>query len=274
MLHEIKALLAARGILEMAPLALADCRITKPYLLERVGISDGTAYLFAVPYYTTECDNPARNISAYAVSADYHRFFDALFAEILPILRAKFPENRFAGFTDHSPIAEVEAAVRSGLGFYGCNHLFMTERHSSYVFIGEIITDAPTDARASEGKACPSCGACQRACPVSGEMGACLSALTQKKGELSPDEQQTLLGHGLVWGCDICQEACPITKQARASGTLYSTIPYFRETAIPHLTAELVAAMSDEEFAARAYSWRGRAVILRNLMLTERRKPE
>ena len=270
MLQMIRELLAARGIDAVAPLSLADCTVTRPYLLTRVGITEGTAFVFAVPYYTTKCDDPARNISAYAVSGDYHVFFARLFDEILPLLRAAFPEHRFAGFTDHSPIAEANAAVRAGLGFFGCNHLFLTERYSSYIFLGEIITDAPTDAVPHDISTCTACGACRRACPVDLACTDCLSALTQKKGDLTPAEQEAVLAHGIAWGCDRCQEACPITKKAKESGSIYTTIPYFSQTAIPHLTAALVDSMSDEEFAVRAYSWRGRAVILRNLHLLER----
>lgn len=269
MLNTVKSLLAAEGIRLVAPLSLADCTVQKPYLLTRAGISTGTAILFAVPYYTTHCDHSARNISAYAVSADYHGFFAALFQQILPALRAAFPKHRFAGFTDHSPIAEPEAAVRAGLGFFGCNHLFLTKEHSSYVFLGEIVTDAILPAPKGEITVCPGCNACQRACPVALDIPNCLSALTQKKGELTATEAKALRAHGIAWGCDRCQEACPVTLSAKRDGTLYSDIPYFNDTAIPHLTAEAVAAMSEEEFAARAYSWRGRSVILRNLYLLE-----
>ena len=185
----ISQMLKERGILLCAPLSLSDCSIQKPYLLQREGIpADGTAFLFAVPYYTAFCDDPARNISAYAVSADYHLFFRQLFDEILPILRARFPQHRFAGFTDHSPIAEVEAAVRAGLGVLGCNRLLLTKAYSSYVFIGEILTDAQTDAPAGPLRRCTACGACHSACPVSLGEG-CLSALTQKKGELDESMQ-------------------------------------------------------------------------------------
>ena len=96
-----------------------------------------------------------------------------------------------------------------------------------------------------------------------------LSALTQKKGALTEAEYARLDAHPLVWGCDTCQLACPVTKAARAAGTLYSRIPFFNEAAIPHLTADRINAMSEAEFHARAYSWRGRAVILRNLALFE-----
>lgn len=268
--QEIKALLAARGIDAVAPISLSALTVTRPYLLGREGIENGTAFLFAVPYYTTHCDDPARNISAYAVSRDYHLFFSALFAEILPILREKFAPHRFAGFADHSPIAEADAAVRAGLGFFGCNHLFFTQKYSSYVFLGEIITDAVLDAPAKPLAFCERCGSCRSACPVGLDTAHCLSALTQKKGSLSEEERDTLLQHRLVWGCDRCQEVCPVTVAARAAGTLYSKIPFFEEAPLPHLTADAVRKMTAEDFAARAYSWRGKETVLRNLMLHEK----
>ncbi|MBQ9803190.1 MAG: epoxyqueuosine reductase, partial [Clostridia bacterium] len=197
----IKELLGKRGISLVAPLSLAHATVTRPYLLTRHGIEEGTAFIFAVPYYTTSCDDPARNISIYAVSRDYHRFFATLFEEILPVLRDTFKGNRFVGFTDHSPIAEAEAAVKAGLGCFGCNHLFLTKEHSSFVFLGEIVTDAVLPTTPHEITVCDACGACRRACPVSLDVSRCLSALTQKKGELNEEEQAALCAHPLVWGC-------------------------------------------------------------------------
>ena len=265
----ISGLLAAHGIFACAPLALRDCRTIRPYLLERAGIQDGTAFLFTVPYYTTFCDDPARNISAYAVSRDYHLFFSQLFDAVLPALRTAFPQNRFAGFTDHAPIAEVEAAAKAGLGRIGCNGLLLTEQYGSYVFLGEIVTDALIDAPVHEPARCVSCGACAAACPVGLQKDGCLSALTQKKGTLQENERIALLQHGLAWGCDRCQEICPVSKRAKANGTIYTPIVFFKKDALPHLRACDVAAMSDEAFKERAYSWRGRAAILRNLEILE-----
>ena len=274
MIKTISRLLAERGIRLCAPIPLSACRILRPYLLERAGIGDGTAFLFAVPYYTTECDDPARNISAYAVSRDYHAFFGALFDEILPILRVQFPQNRFAGFTDHSPIAEVEAAVRAGLGVRGCNRLLLTEAYASYVFLGEIVTDASVDCVLHEPRTCTQCGACKSSCPVALNGEACLSALTQKKGELTAEEAKALLANGMIWGCDRCQESCPVTRRAKAAGSIYTPIAFFKEHALPHLTANAVEEMSNEAFAARAYSWRGRKTILRNLHLFQKGEPK
>ncbi len=269
MLKRIRELLSSYGIDLAAPAALSDCTVTRPYLLERAGIKTGTAVVMAVPYYTTVCDDPARNISVYAVSRDYHLFFARLFDEILPVLRREFPDNRFAGFADHSPIAEAEAAVLAGLGMFGRNHLFLTRAYSSFVFLGEIVTDAILPTEKAPVSVCTDCGACRAACPVGLDVQNCVSALTQKKGALDDAEKAALRAHGLAWGCDRCQENCAVTKAAKKAGTLYTNIPFFKEDAIPHLTAAAVLAMSDEEFGARAYAWRGRDVILRNLALLE-----
>ena len=267
MLQTVKDLLAAHGIREVAPLSLSDATCLRPYLLERAGIAGGTAILFLVPYYTTFCADPARNISAYAISRDYHLFFHSLFEDVLPKLREKFPHHRFAGFTDHSPIAEVDAAAKAGLGVRGDNGLLLNEGYGSYHFIGEIVTDANLKTTPVAPKECPHCGACRRACPKETENAPCLSALTQKKGELSEAETALLLKHGTVWGCDICQEVCPINKQALASGTAYTKIPFFGEQALPHLTAATLSHMSEAEFLTRAFAWRGKSTILRNLTL-------
>ena len=251
-----------------APIPLSACRLQKPYLLERAGIQDGTVIMLAVPYYTEACTEQTRNLSAYAVSHDYHTFFEMLFESILPRLCVQFPMHRFVGFADHSPIAEVEAAARAGLGVIGKNGLLLTQKYSSYIFLGEIVTDAHIPCQTHEITYCSSCGACTSACPAKA-CGGCLSALTQKKGELTAAEAKALVHYGSAWGCDICQEVCPYTVRALQSGTIFTQIPYFTEAPIAHLTTEVLDAMSDAEFCKRAFAWRGRTVVRRNLLLLE-----
>lgn len=252
----------------IAPIPLNACTIRKPYLLERAGIFDGTVICVLIPYYTRCAETPDRNLSAYAVSGDYHLFWKQLSEQLLPRLSEKFPEHRFAAFADHSPIDEIDAAAKAGLGVIGKNHLLLTEKYSSFVFLGEIITDAVLPCRALEKiGTCDGCGACLRACPAEKEHVLCLSALTQKKGALTEDETKRLLKHPLLWGCDICQEVCPYTLRAKAAGTIYTAIPFFRETAIPVLSLQTLDNMDDETFSSRAFSWRGRETIRRNLLL-------
>lgn len=249
-----------------APIPLAECKVVRPYLLERCGITSGTAVMLAIPYFSEACLDPERNISAYAVSRDYHLFFKSLFSSLLPQLRERFPVHRFEGFADHSPIAECDAAARAGLGVIGKNHLLITKRYSSYIFLGEIITDAEFPCKTQQISECEGCGACMRACPAE-RYGGCFSAVTQKKGHLTNVEEEMIREQGIAWGCDICQEVCPHTKRAIASRTILSPIPFFKEQAISHLTEEKIVRMSDEEFLSCAFSWRGREVPLRNLQI-------
>lgn len=252
-------------------LPLSACRIIRPHLLERANISSGTVFMLAVPYRTPACDEPSRSISAYAVSRDYHLFFEELFDELLPYLAEKFPNNRFAAFADHSPISELHAAARAGLGVIGKNGLLLTEKYGSYVFLGEVVTDMEIPCEVKEVTFCPDCGACADACPASvGDKKVCLSALSQKKGALSEEEEKILLTTNTVWGCDRCQECCPYNKRAKEAGSIYSPIPFFYENTLSSPSAEEIENMSDEEFAQRAYSWRGRETILRNLRMREK----
>ena len=102
------------------------------------------------------------------------------------------------------------------------------------------------------------------------KIGVCLSALTQKKGELSDDERSAIVKYGYAWGCDICQEACPHTQNAIKQGTIYTPIEFFKQDVTPYLTSDGVRSMTDEQFASRAYSWRGRNTIVRNLEILEK----
>ena len=266
MLKKIFQLLGDEGIDVAAPIPLSECIIKKQYLLERAGFSgtDGTVIMMAVPYFTPEC--VGAHVSAYAVSRDYHLFYKELFARILPLLRAEFPKNKFCCFADHSPIDERDAALRAGLGVMGKNGLLITEKYSSFVFIGELICDAELPCESHEPSGCFSCGLCLNACPMT-DTRSCLSAVTQKKGELTEDEADYIRENGCAWGCDICQNVCPYTEQAIKSGSIFTPIPFFKERSIPHPTVRTVEQMSDEEFAERAFSWRGRECILRNLRL-------
>ncbi|MBQ8207259.1 MAG: epoxyqueuosine reductase [Clostridia bacterium] len=267
LLEFARKIFAREKIEYVSLLGLSDCRITRAYLLERAGIGTekGTVIMLAVPYYVS--DGCERNISLYAAARDYHSYFSDLFERILPQFREAFPGCKFAGFADHSPIDELRAAAMSGLGIIGKNHLLITEKYSSFVFLGEIVCDIETDSHGGEIKRCEGCGLCERECPAKLESSLCLSAVTQKKGELSDIEKDFMLSGGSAWGCDICQTVCPHSRHISES-----EIEFFREKRIPFLTSEIIENMGDEDFAERAYSWRGRDVILRNLRIFENKE--
>jgi epoxyqueuosine reductase QueG len=142
----------------------------------------------------------------------------------------------------------------------GDNGMLITEKYSSYVFIGEIITDLPLPIeREYNISRCEGCGRCKKACPIC-DIGECLSALTQKKGELTEEQVGLMKDVNTVWGCDECQKCCPYNKNISLT-----EIDFFADKRQQKLTKELLDAMSDEEFKQRAYSWRGKKTIERNL---------
>lgn len=272
MLNFLKNELLKFGIDLVGAVPLSREQIAKPYKLTKCGFEepfDLTAIVFAIPYYTEAAH---RNISAYAAPRDYHLFCKKLFGTVIPKLEQKFPSFKFVGFADDSPINERDVAACAGLGIIGDNMMLITEKYSSFIFLAEIITNCPVpEAALHKTEGCEHCGLCRKACPIS-DIGQCLSALTQKKGVLTCDEEKAILKYGCAWGCDICQNVCPHTKKALESGTVFSNVEFFKQDLTPYLTSSLVLSMSDDEFANRAYSWRRRETILRNLNILEQDK--
>ena len=232
----------------------SQCIERKGYLLK---FSPKCAIIFLIPYNCK--DSGDRNISRYAVPRDYHLFVKGLFDR----LQSEFSDCGYniACFADHSPIDERDAAAMSGLGAIGDNGLIINEKYGSYVFIGEIVTDCDCDDIDTVRSECMHCGLCKKSCPIT---NGCLSAITQKKGELSDDEICMMVDNRTIWVCDICQDVCPLNRDVAES-----PIDFFINDRISWLTKDIIDSMSDDEFSSRAYSWRGRDVILRNIRSTE-----
>ena len=269
----ISSMLYEESIELFSFLPLDRCKITKKYLLDRAGITDGTVIIMAVPYASNGLG--LGNISEYAKSRDYHLFFSELFSRINSDLRKRFPSNKFFGFSDHSPIDERHAAALGGLGVIGRNGLLLTEPYSSFVFLGEIITDMQIECAPGEIKYCIDCGKCKAVCPVLADGSVdCLSSVTQKKGTLNDAEVSYIASNRSAWGCDLCQLVCPYTERAIKRGTVYTNIPFFLEKRTQSLTYRFVSEMSDADFSERAYSWRGRQTVLRNLAILENTEVE
>lgn len=263
----------------LGAIPLSECRIQRSYLLEQSGLgTGGTAILFAVPYVVTaDAYKPERNVSLYAIPEDYHRYFEGLKTTLIPLLLDTFPGFRFSLFSDHSPIAEVEAAIRCGLGIMGKHGLLITKDYGSFVFLGEIITDMPWErVTGSDEKFqtqdlhyCEGCDVCIRECPggcLPQHRDTCVSAISQKKGTLIEDEVRLLKSQPLAWGCDVCQLVCPHNRRVIAEGR-DTPVAYFKKNRMIHIDKTHLSQMDEATFGRRAYAWRGKAVIERNLSL-------
>ncbi len=250
------------GIEYFSSVRMKDTNIIKPHILEKLDFTPRCAIVYLVPYYGGRTDN----ISAYAAARDYHIFLAEVGGRVSEFLKNEYGKQA-AGFGDHSPIDERDAAAKCGLGILGDNGLLINEKYGSYVFIGEILTDALPEEldtpKSVSPEACIHCGRCKSLCPMP-DLGVCLSSLTQKKGTLTEKEREHIKKYGSVWGCDLCQIHCPYNKKAKIT-----PIVFFLEERTPHLSKAAVETMTDEEFASRAYSWRGKHTLLRNIEIFE-----
>ena len=242
-------------------------RVSNERILNRCDFTPRCAIIFLLPYFTIAPEN----ISRYATSVDYHILVKEVTDELCETLLREFPESKSYGFGDHSPIDERHASLIAGLGILGDNGLLINEKYGSYVFIADVLTDIPPEMLEAtppcEISCCIHCGACRRACPtqiLSGGGVDCLSAITQRKGELTADEISLMIKYNTVWGCDICQSVCPYNKTPRLT-----PIDFFYRDRIDRLTDELLLSLTDETLRSRAFGWRGRAVLERNLEKTK-----
>lgn len=250
-------------------ISMNDIRRTD--VIERRGFDASlfrTAIVFLIPYYVN--DGVPGNVSLYARSRDYHAYCDGLFGTLEKEFKAEYG-GTFLGFADKSPIEETGAAQKAGLCVRGDSYVVINEKYGSYVFIGEIITDIPAsvlglDGTPKEARGCLHCGKCRMACPMVQTGNDCLSRLTQKKGELTPDEEEYIKKYGYVWGCDICQNVCPLNE-----GVSETPIDFFRKDRIAYLDGATLDGIDDEEFQTRAFSWRGRKTVERNVKLFEKK---
>lgn len=229
-------------------------QIGKPHStrLEKNGLN--TAFMFAFPYKVK--DEAPKNISRYAAVGDYHEIIIPKLRLLAEKLAAKFKDYTFKAYADYSPILEVEAASRAGLGVIGKNGLLINKDYGSFVFLGEILCDIPFE---DKGKidTCEDCGLCAASCPVGLKKEKCVSLITQKKGELTAAEKEQIRGINSCFGCDVCQNVCPKNKTAKST---------FLEEFLLSYKNEFVP---NEDSKKRAYNWRGKEVPIRNYNILE-----
>lgn len=236
---------------------LLDCRAAK-----RLPEEAESVIVMLFPYYLGEEMYTDCNISRYAVVPDYHLAIRNAVLPALERLREHYPNEKFEFFTDSSPIPEVKAALLAGLGVIGKNRLLINKEYGSWFFISEIVTTMKLPVREPIEGQCLNCGKCIAACPThaitdnSFNKELCLSDITQRKGSLTEEQIQLIKKSGCAWGCDICQNVCPMNKCIKI------------EPSEIFLNGIETTARTDN-ISDRAYAWRGKKVIERNLKILE-----
>ncbi|MBC8571319.1 epoxyqueuosine reductase [Zongyangia hominis] len=215
---------------------------------------------------------PARNLSRYACVPDYHRVAGGMLREAAQKLKEMLPDHDFLPFVDSSPVREVRAAALAGLGCVGKNGLLITPDYGSFVFLGEIVTDLPLGNAVAAPPACIGCNRCVRDCPTGAirEEGGlhksrCLSEITQKRGELTPEEEALIAASGILWGCDRCQEVCPMNKGRK----LTPIVAFYKD-----IVTRIDASVTGSKIRGRAFGFRGVGVLKRNARILDGKKAD
>lgn len=238
----------------------------------------GSVAVCLFPYYSKAADRAVGNISIHSRVPDYHKIIIEKLNKIGEDLKKEIPDFRYSSYTDTGPLADRYLAQRAGLGYRGLSSNLINDKYGSYVFIGYMINNYPFTPDAPNNKKCLQCGQCIRSCPgkaISENYGMdpkrCLSYITQKKGELSEQETKLMSVQGMVYGCDICQEVCPLN-----SGLPDTPIGEFKENLISGIDESELGKMSSGEFKKRygdrTFAWRGLGVLKRNLEIASKDK--
>ena len=182
----------------------------------------------AMSYFTGEPEagegGPTGKIGRYAWGDDYHKLIKARlreFADGLPSRLGRSLKARI--FVDDGPMNDRAAAERAGVGWFGKNTNILTPSHGSWVFLGQVVTDLELEPDEPLKKTCGSCVRCIDACPTGAIVAPyvidntrCISFLTIELRGAIPRELRPLIGDW-VFGCDICQDVCPVNRKAQLS---------------------------------------------------------
>lgn len=168
---------------------------------------------------------PRGRIARYAWGDDYHEIIKPKLQQFASWLqeyaRAELEdglESRL--FVDTGRIVDRAVAQRAGLGWYGKNTNILTKGWGSWLFLAEIVTNLVLAEDEAVKTNCGSCEICLHACPTNALPSAyeldnrrCISYLTIELRGSIPLELRPLMGD-FIFGCDICQEVCPVNKVA------------------------------------------------------------
>ncbi len=199
-------------------------------------------------------------IATYAYGLDYHDVLRRRLDEAVAKCR-ELAGGEWRICIDSAPTPDRHWAELAGIGTRCANGLIHVPTAGTRVFLAEIITSTPLEVLTDGVEQCLSggctqCGACHRACPSGalrpdGTLDArrCLSYLTiEKRGDWSAEgleAMQTQQGRATLYGCDICQNVCPLNRR-----TTPTAIDEFApRPGLLTLTSEAASTLTQEEFS-------------------------
>ena len=174
-------------------------------------------------------------VARYARGRDYHDVMTERLKSLEARIGEAFPGTVSRRYVDTGPVLERELAARAGLGAIGKNTCLLHPQAGSWFLLGEIFLSLDLDPDVPLADLCGSCTRCLDACPT-GALAApwhldsrlCISYWTiEHRGPLPPAARA--MAGSWVFGCDICQEACPWNAAPEGADHPEMRLPAARE---------------------------------------------
>lgn len=191
-------------------------------------------------------------VSKYAWAEDYHGVMKPMLEELAGRVRQLSPGAETRVYVDTGPVVEKHWAQKAGIGWIGKHTNVISQKGSSWIFLGEILTDLLLEPDAPAEDHCGTCTQCIEACPTGAiiapyvlDARLCISYLTIELRDSIPRELRSAIGHR-IFGCDDCQDVCPWNRFAYAGDPRFTPRPEI-------LSAELreYLCFTPEEFRRR-----------------------
>ena len=171
---------------------------------------------------TSQEQHPKGRVARYAWVRDYHRVMKRRMRDLVRCLERELASEVAARwYVDDGPMLDRAAANRAGIGWFGKNSNILNPQFGSWVFLGQIITDLDLKPDAPLKKSCGTCTRCIDDCPTGAivapyvvDNSRCISYLTIENRGAIPKEMRPLV-QDWVFGCDICQDVCPVNRKAQ-----------------------------------------------------------
>jgi epoxyqueuosine reductase len=270
--------------------------------------------VFGVPYLACSFDEfrgaateSSGFVTPMANEYEYHGELRAigerLAAAIAEAISCDLESFDHAVAVDTNSLSDRIAALSAGIGKFGRNGFVISDVLGTSFNIGTLITSIEVENTAdfrsfkAGDEVCSHCGSCSRcetSCPTGaigsfesrGEAGAfdmslnidrgrCISAISQKKGELTPFEESVIGEYRSIYGCDECQTSCPrnIAPQRELRESLGNG-ETGRFTCIVDVDemASLTKRQFNERYRHTGFVWRGFKTLVRNAEIIRSRK--
>jgi epoxyqueuosine reductase len=185
-------------------------------------VSLGISYIMDETYTESTPGVPRGRVARYAWGLDYHEVFKDKLGALHEFVQERLGRPVEARtLVDTARIVDRAVAQRAGVGWYGKNTNLLNRKHGSWLLLGELLLDVELPPDEAVRTTCGACTRCMPACPTGAliapgvlDNNRCISYLTIELRGPIPREMRPLIGDW-VFGCDICQEVCPVNRKAQ-----------------------------------------------------------